>query len=195
MPFRICSFYHHLLFCRNNICFDRTDLWFRSNESQSKQPSIELTFGFDRTILVTLSLLYPWNGLNVVVQHNKYCCNHWIIAYLMLLSRTHRHIDVFKDTKDRQDTGFSKPKQSSNSEKWSNDRSTLVLNSTFSHLQFKRTQNTNGGKTERTWYLMWKTADRGTVMEGKPQAPVVRKADNAIHRIKRYPPNKALSSG
>ena len=53
----------------------------------------------------------------------------------------------------------------------------------------------NGGKTERTWYLMWKTADRGTVMEGKPQAPVVRKADNAIHRIKRCPPNKALSSG
>ena len=51
------------------------------------------------------------------------------------------------------------------------------------------------GKTERTWYLMWKTADRGTVMEGKPQDPVVRKADNAIHRIKRYPPNKALSSG
>ena len=34
----------------------------------------------------------------------------------MLLSRTHRHIDVFKDTKDRQDTAFSKPKQSSNSE-------------------------------------------------------------------------------
>ena len=144
MPFRICSFYHHLLFCRNNLCFDRTDLWFRSNESQSKQPSIELTFGFDRNNLrsnwlVTLSLLYPWNGLNVVVQHNKYCCNHWIIAYLMLLSRTHRHIDVFKDTKDRQDTAFFKPKQSSNSENWSNDRSTLVLNSTFSHLQFKRT--------------------------------------------------------
>ena len=130
MPFRIC---------RNNLCFDRTDLWFRSNESQSKLPSIELTFGFDRTILVTLSLLYPWNGLNVVVQHNKYCCNHWIIAYRMLLSRTHRHIDVFKDTKDHQNTGFSKPKQSSNSEKWSNDRSTLVLNSTFSHLQLKRT--------------------------------------------------------
>ena len=56
-------------------------------------------------------------------------------------------------------------------------------------------QYTNGGKTERTWYLMWKTADRGTVVEGKPQAPAVRKADNAIHRIKRYPPNKALSSG
>ena len=32
MPFKICSFYHHLLFCRNNLCFNRTDLWFRSNE-------------------------------------------------------------------------------------------------------------------------------------------------------------------
>ena len=48
-------FYHHLLFYRN-LCFDRTDQWFRSNElsnelsiewtvnvSRSKQPSIELT--------------------------------------------------------------------------------------------------------------------------------------------------------
>ena len=35
------SFYHHLIFYRN-LCFDRTDVWFRSNEL-----SIETTF--DRT--------------------------------------------------------------------------------------------------------------------------------------------------
>ena len=34
-----CSFKHHLLFDRNNLCFDRADLWFRSYEL-----SIEGTF-------------------------------------------------------------------------------------------------------------------------------------------------------
>ena len=48
------SFYHHLLFYRN-LCFDRTDVWFRSNEFP-----IETTF--DRTYsahFVSFTSVYP----------------------------------------------------------------------------------------------------------------------------------------
>ena len=53
--YQIClSVYHHLLFYRG-LCFDRTDVWFRSNEL-----SIETTF--DRTDSIPFTRQH-WTGI------------------------------------------------------------------------------------------------------------------------------------
>ena len=101
-----------------------------------------------------------------------------IIAYLLLLSRRNAilmspaavsgqnlYLEIARTRSDGK-LDFAQPKQSSNSEKWSKDRSTSVLTSTFSHLL---KDDRNGGKTERTWHLMWKTADT-YVTEGQVTA-------------------------
>ena len=62
-----CSFKHHLLFDRNNLCFDWTDLWFRSYEL-----SIEATFrGFIKFLCRRSVGFFSWAFLVLLMKESK----------------------------------------------------------------------------------------------------------------------------
>ena len=95
----------------------------------------------------------------------------------VVVSISHRHIYVSHYTKDRKDAQrqeamvkwiFSQPTQSSNSNKWSKIDDTCADLDIFTPSRTRQNCR-NGGKTERTRYLVWKTADM-YLMEGQVTA-------------------------